>query len=82
MSTRGFEFAHSLLVSGGTPVIRDLPVNSTGAFAVGDLVVLNSSGKLARVTSTTGEVTGVMQESRASGADGDAPRPAPVSAPA
>jgi hypothetical protein len=70
MSTRGFEFAHSLLVGGGTPVIRDLPVNSTGAFAVGDLVVLNSSGKLARVTSTTGEVTGVMQESRASGADG------------
>ena len=66
MATRGFEYAYSL--DGSTPLIKDLPVNSTGAFAAGDLVVLNSSGYLARVTSTTGEVTGVMQETRASGA--------------
>jgi len=67
MATRGFEFAYSL--DGSTPLIRDLPVNSTGAFAAGDLVLLNSSGYLARVTSTTAEVTGVMQETRASGLD-------------
>lgn len=70
MATRGFEYAYSLLTNGRPPVIMDLPVNSTGAFAAGDLVLLNSSGKLARVTSTTTEVTGVMQETRASGSDG------------
>lgn len=67
MATRGFEFYGMLDGSNATPVIRDLPVNGTGAFSAGDLVLLNSSGYLARVTSTTGEVTGVMQETRASG---------------
>jgi hypothetical protein len=69
MATVGFEFAYNLDGSNGTPVIRDLPVHGTGAFAVGDLVLLASTGELSRVTSTTTEVTGVMQEARASGSD-------------
>ena len=71
MATSGFEFAYSLDGSNATPVIRDLPVHGTGAYAIGDLVVVNGSadGEVTRVTSTTAEVTGVMQEARASGAD-------------
>jgi hypothetical protein len=71
MATSGFEFAYSLDGSNATPVIRDLPVHGTGAYAIGDLVVVNGSadGEVQRVTSTTAEVTGVMQEARASGAD-------------
>jgi len=75
MSSRGFEFAYMLDGSNATPVIRDFPVHGTGAYAVGDLVVINGSadGEVTRVTSTTTEVTGVMQETRAAsvGADAD-----------
>lgn len=72
MATAGFEFAYMLDGSHATPVIRDLPVHGTGAYAIGDLVVVNGSagGEVVRVTSNpTAEVTGVMQEARASGAD-------------
>ena len=69
MSSRGFEYAFPLSVGGQPPVIRDFPVHGTGAYAIGDLVLLASDGQVARVTSTTGEVTGVMQEARASGLD-------------
>ena len=73
MATVGFEFAYMLDGGSGTPVIRDLPVHGTGAYAVGDLVVVNGSagGEVVRVTSTTTEVTGVMQEARTSGSDAD-----------
>lgn len=69
MATRGFEFAYNLDGSNHTPLIKDMPVNGTGAFSAGDLVVL-ASGELNRVTGSTAEVTAVMQESRTSGADG------------
>src|SRR5512147_1795186 len=71
MASAGFEFAYMLDGSNATPVIRDLPVHGTGAYAVGDLVKINGSagGEVARVTNTIGEVTGVMQEARASGSD-------------
>lgn len=69
MATRGFEFAQSF--DGSTPTIRDFPVDGTGAYAVGDLVLANSDGQLARVTGSTTEVTAVIQEARASGSDGD-----------
>ena len=73
MASKGFEFAYMLDGSNATPLIRDLPVHGTGAFSIGDLVLLASDGQVARVTSTTTEVTGVMQESRLAsvGADGD-----------
>lgn len=71
MSTRGFEFAYMLDGSNATPVIRDFPVDGTGAYAVGDLTLVNSDGQLARVTGSTTEVTAVIQEARASGSDGD-----------
>jgi len=73
MATRGFEFAGALDRSGVTPTIHDLPVDGTGAYAVGDLVLLNSSGQCAAVTSSGKEVTGVIQEDRPAlgAADGD-----------
>jgi hypothetical protein len=70
MATRGFEFAYMLDGSNATPLIRDMAVNGTGAFAIGDLTLADSSGQLARVTSTTTEVTAVIQEARTSGTDG------------
>jgi len=71
MASRGFEFAEMADGSNATPVIRDMPVNGTGAFAYGDLCLANSDGQLARVTNTTSEVTAVIQEARSSGSDGD-----------
>ena len=71
MASRGFEFAYDLSGSQATPVIRDFPVDGTGAYAVGDLCLVNSDGQLARVTGSTTEVTAVIQEARASGSDGD-----------
>jgi len=68
MATRGFEFAYSF--DGSTPTIRDIPVNGTGAYAIGDLCVINSSGYLAKVTGSTTEVTAVIQEARSSGTSG------------
>jgi len=69
MASRGFEFAGSF--DGSTPTIRDFPVDGTGAYAIGDLCLVNSDGQLARVTGSTTEVTAVIQEARASGSDGD-----------
>ena len=71
MASRGFEFAYMLDGSNATPVIRDFPVDGTGAYVVGDLTLVNSDGQLARVTGTTTEVTAIIQEARASGSDGD-----------
>jgi hypothetical protein len=68
MATNGFEFAYSL--DGSTPVVRDFPVNGTGTFSVGDLVVI-SSGKLAKAANTVSTVAAVMQETRTTGSDGD-----------
>lgn len=70
MATRGFEFAYMLDGSNATPVIQDFPVDGTGAYAVGDLTLVNSDGQLAKVTGSTTEVTAVIQEARASGSDG------------
>lgn len=69
MSTRGFEFAYSF--DGSTPTIRDFPVDGTGAYAVGDLCVVDADGQLAQAGDATIEATAVIQEARASGADGD-----------
>ena len=70
MATRGFEFAYMIDGSNATPVIRDFAVDGTGAYAVGDLTLVNSDGQLARVTGSTTEVTAVIQEARTSGTDG------------
>lgn len=68
MATKGFEFAYSL--DGTQPLIRDYPVTGTGAYAIGDAVVF-ASGKLAAVANTATLASAVIQEARASGADGD-----------
>lgn len=70
MATRGFEFAYMLDGSNAYPVIRDFPVDGTGAYAIGDLCLINSDGQLAKVTGSTTEVTAVIEEARASGSDG------------
>lgn len=75
MATKGFEFAYSL--DGSIPTVMDLPVNGTGAYAKGDAVVF-SSGKLAAVTNTVATVSAIIQERRASGADGGLLRAAVV----
>jgi hypothetical protein len=73
MATIGFEFSSSLDRSVQTPTIRTLPVDGTGAYLKGDIVLLNSDGQCALTSASIGEVTGVIQEPRpASGAaDGD-----------
>lgn len=71
MASRGFEFAGNINGQNSPPVIRDLPVDGTGAYAKGDLVLLNSDGQCAAVTGSAGEVTGIIAEARASGSDGD-----------
>ncbi len=73
MATNGFEFHSSLDRSVRTPTIRKLPVDGTGAYLVGDLVLLNSDGQCAAVTGSAGEVTGIIQEPRPAlgAADGD-----------
>lgn len=70
MASQGFEFAYMIDGSMAVPVIRDFPVDGTGAYAVGDLTLINSDGQLAKVTGSTTEVTAVIQEFRASGSDG------------
>lgn len=70
MASRGFEFAGNINGQNSPPVIRDLPVDGTGAYAKGDLVLLNSDGQCAAVTGSAGEVTGIIAEARASGTDG------------
>lgn len=73
MATKGFEFHGSLDRSAVTPTIRDLPVDGTGAYAKGDLVLINSDGQCAAVTGSAGECSAVIQEARAAlgAADGD-----------
>lgn len=70
MASRGFEFAYMIDGSNATPVIRDFPVDGTGAYAYGDATLANSDGQLARVTGSTTEVTAIIQENRTSGTDG------------
>lgn len=67
MATQGFEFAYSL--DGSVPVVREFEVDGTGSYGVGDLVTF-TSGQLAKVANTANTVAAVLQESRASGSDG------------
>lgn len=71
MASRGFEFAGNINGQNSPPVIRDLPVDGTGAYKKGDCVLLNSDGQCAAVTGSASEVTGIMAQARASGSDGD-----------
>jgi len=61
MASRGFEFAFDLN-KGGTPVIRDFTVGETTAYLKGDLVTLQSDGFVDKLTTSIGEITGVVQE--------------------
>lgn len=62
MATRGFEFAYMLDGSNATPVIRDFTLGAAADHAVGDLMLMQSDGYIDQVTSTTTEVTCIMQE--------------------
>jgi hypothetical protein len=48
-----------------------MAVDGTGAYAKGDLLVVNSDGQLAKAAAGVSEVTAVCQEARTSGSDGD-----------
>lgn len=68
MASRGFEFAYDL--NGfGTPVIRDLTCGGT-AYVKGDLVCLQTDGYVDLLTTSIGEITGVVQETNASASAG------------
>ncbi len=62
MASRGFEFAYMLDGSNATPVIRDFILGAAADHAVGDLMLMQSDGYIDQVTSTTAEVTCIMQE--------------------
>lgn len=62
MASRGFEFAYMLDGSNATPVIRDFTLGVAADHAVGDLMLMQSDGYIDQVTSTTAEVTCIMQE--------------------
>jgi hypothetical protein len=66
MATRGFEFAYMLDGSNATPLIRDFTLGAAADHLVGDLMTMPSDGYIDAVTSTTTEVTCVMQEAVAS----------------
>jgi len=66
MASRGFEFAFDLQ-KGCTPVIRDLVCGETTAYVKGDLVCLQTDGYVDKLTTSIGEVTGVVAEARAAG---------------
>lgn len=68
MATRGFEFAYSL--DGATPVIRDMAM-AAGAYKAGQVLVIDSSGRLAAGTASVTEVTAICQETDASVANDD-----------
>ena len=60
MATRGFEFHGSL--DGSTPVIKDFTAGEGTAYVKGDAVLMQSDGYVDKVTGTTTEVTGIVQE--------------------
>lgn len=62
MASRGFEFAYMLDGSNATPVIRDFTLGVSALHKVGDLMLMQSDGYIDQVTSTTAEVTCIMQE--------------------
>jgi len=62
MATRGFEFAGMLDGSNAVPVIIDVLLGETTAYAIGDAVLMQSDGYADKVTGTTTEVLGIMQE--------------------
>ena len=66
MASRGFEFAYMLDGSSATPVIRDFTLGDATAYAVGDIVAMQSDGYVDKLTGSIGEVTGVMMEAVAS----------------
>ena len=66
MASRGFEFAYQLDGSNATPLIRDFILSTAAAHKVGDLMGMETDGDITAVTTSTGEVTCIMQEAVAS----------------
>jgi hypothetical protein len=65
MASRGFEFAFDLN-GASTPMIKDFTVGAASTYAVGDLVCIQSDGYVDLLTTSIGEVTGVVMEGIAS----------------
>ena len=62
MATRGFEFAYMLDGSNATPVIKDFILGAAAAHAKGDLLLIQDDGYADQVTTTTTEVSVIVQE--------------------
>lgn len=62
MATRGFEFVGMIDGSNAVPVVRDFLLGETTAYNQGDVVLMQSDGYADKVTGSTTEVLGVMQE--------------------
>ena len=69
MASRGFEFAFDLN-GASTPMIMDLICGETTAYVKGDLVCLQTDGYVDKLTTSIGEITGVVQEALASASAG------------
>lgn len=61
MATRGFEFAYDLN-GASTPLIKDFVCGEGDAYLKGDLVLIQSDGYVDKVTTSIGEITGVVEE--------------------
>lgn len=67
MATRGFEFAFDLN-GASTPMVKDFTAGESTAYKKGDLVTVQSDGYVDKLTTSIGEVTGVVEESVSSAA--------------
>lgn len=72
MATRGFEFAYMIDRSGATPAIRDweMAADASG-YKKGDLLVVNSNGRMAKGTASVKEVSAICQETETSAVSND-----------
>jgi len=62
MASRGFEFAYDLSGGGNHPMVFDFTVGEGTAYVKGDLVCLQTDGYVDKLTTSIGEVTGVVAE--------------------
>lgn len=62
MASRGFEFAFDLN-GASTPMIKDFTAGEGTAYKKGDLVTIQSDGYIDKLTTSIGEITGVVEES-------------------
>lgn len=72
MASKGFEFVGMLDGSNATPVIRDWPmVADASGYKKGDALVIDSNGRLDKVTSSSAKVAAICQETETDAVSND-----------